>query len=121
MCVCVCVCVCVCMCVCMCVCVCGACVRTCVRTLPQQQSVTLPCPLPRPSHPRPTQHLANSLLLLSQAYGDALEAAGGEPAAPGLVEEALALRAAARGIMRDVVGDEGQHLSLCRFCLCSAS
>ncbi|KAG2425913.1 hypothetical protein HYH02_014912 [Chlamydomonas schloesseri] len=49
------------------------------------------------------QHLANSLLLLSMAYGAALEAAGGEPAAPGLVEEALALRAAARSIMRDVL------------------
>ncbi|KAG2440845.1 hypothetical protein HXX76_003699 [Chlamydomonas incerta] len=56
------------------------------------------------------QHLANSLLLLSQAYGAALEEAGGEPAAPGLIEEALALRAAARGILRDVL--KHQHAAM---------
>ncbi|KAG2497821.1 hypothetical protein HYH03_004091 [Edaphochlamys debaryana] len=46
-------------------------------------------------------HLAGQLLLLSQAYGDALEGATGEPAVPPLLEEALELRAAARVVMRE--------------------
>ncbi|GLC72450.1 hypothetical protein PLESTF_001249000 [Pleodorina starrii] len=50
------------------------------------------------------QHLAAMLLLLSQAYGAALVAATGEPAAPVLLAEALQLRTAARARMREVVG-----------------
>ncbi len=53
------------------------------------------------------QHLANSLLLLSQGYGAALEGATGEPVVPVLLSEALQLRAAARARMREQVGCGG--------------
>ncbi|EFJ43086.1 hypothetical protein VOLCADRAFT_96775 [Volvox carteri f. nagariensis] len=47
------------------------------------------------------QHLAAMLLLLSQGYGSALEAATGEGVVRVLVGEALQLRAAARVLMRE--------------------
>ncbi|KXZ56202.1 hypothetical protein GPECTOR_1g175 [Gonium pectorale] len=46
-------------------------------------------------------YMAEQLLLLAGAYGAQLEAAGGEPAVPEMVEEAAALRSAARGVMRE--------------------
>ncbi|GLC36007.1 hypothetical protein PLESTB_000528700 [Pleodorina starrii] len=56
------------------------------------------------------QHLAAMLLLLSQAYGAALEAATGEPAAPVLLAEALQLRTAARARMREVLRSQYNSL-----------
>ncbi|GIM16592.1 hypothetical protein Vretimale_19218, partial [Volvox reticuliferus] len=47
------------------------------------------------------QHLAATLMVLSQAYGAALEAATGEEVGPVLLGEALQLRAAARAWMRE--------------------
>lgn len=49
------------------------------------------------------QHLAAMLLLLSQAYGAALDTATGEATGPIVLSEALQLRAAARALMRDLV------------------